>query len=48
MTHGSAFSFESFYFPISRAAVERLVPLTAAVELSRNYPGLKPSQAGVS
>jgi len=29
-------------------AVERLVPLSAAVELSRDYPGLKPSQAGVS
>ena len=29
-------------------AVERLVPISAAVELSRNYPASRPSQAGVS
>jgi len=29
-------------------AVERLVPIRAAVELSRNYPESRPSQAGVS
>ena len=29
-------------------AVERLVPISATVELSRNYPGLKAHQAGVS